>query len=83
MELPKSLKDIPFEYIQGLRFDDGAERVYVNKEYGIQVNIETPFNKRTNKWGKGKRSYSLINSEDGKFFDSYAELLKQEQGNDT
>lgn len=72
--LPKTLDGIKFEYVQGIRFDDHAERVYQNKEFGLQMNIVTP--KKNGEWGKGKKFYSLMGSKND--YESYQELFESQ-----
>ena len=69
--LPKNLEGMKFEYIQGIRFSDGAERVYQNKKIGIQINLSAPY--KNFEWGEGVKSYSIIGSKD--FYDSYEDLI--------
>jgi hypothetical protein len=65
--MPQCLSDITFEdfcklpmvYVQGLRTDKGAHRVYINKEYGLQKELVTRFSQKTFKWGKGKLYFFL------------------------
>lgn len=72
-KLPKTLDGIKFEYVQGITFQNSAERVYQNKEYGLQMNLITP--RKRGAWGKGKKYYSLIGSK--KDYETYQELREQ------
>jgi len=47
--------ELNFEYRMGIVFDTGAQRLYRNGKYGIQTEVYTKRNKRTGKWGTGKR----------------------------
>jgi len=71
-KLPSSLDGVKFEYIQGITFEDGAQRCYVNRDIGVQVTVETP--RKHGVWGEGKKFYSLIGSKD--FHETYAQLLE-------
>lgn len=72
INLPETLEDVPFECVQGMTFATYAERVYQNKEYGIQINLVTK-KKSNGQYTKGEKSYSLIGSKD--FFDHYEGLV--------
>jgi hypothetical protein len=47
--------ELKIEYRTGITFDTGAGRLYRNDKHCLQVEVHTPRNKRTGKWGKGKR----------------------------
>lgn len=72
MKLPDTLDGIKFDYVQGMSFQDGAERIYVNRDIGVQINLETP--RKNGAWGEGKKFYSLIGSKD--FYETYDQLLE-------
>jgi len=55
--------ELKLEYRMGVSSDDGAVRIYRNTEHGVQVETHTKRNKRTGKWGKGKR-YFLLDGDD-------------------
>ena len=57
MELPQTLKEIPFKYHGGWHGEHEAERIYLNEEFGINVTLVTP--RRNGRWGKGKKYFSL------------------------
>jgi len=71
--LPATLDGIKFEYVQGITFEDGAQRCYVNQDIGVQVTVETP--RKRGIWGDAKKFYSLIGSKD--FYESYSDLLER------
>lgn len=70
MNLPETLKEIPFKYHGGWHGEHEAERTYINDEFGIVISLVTP--RRHGKWGKGKKLFSLKNG--NRVFESYAEL---------
>jgi len=47
--------NLDFEYRIGITRDDGAQRLYRNDKHGIQIEVYTKRNKRTEEWGKEKR----------------------------
>lgn len=49
----------PLTYTMGMRFDDGAQRMYRNEELGIQKETITPFNEKSFSWGESKVGYFL------------------------
>lgn len=51
--------ELPIRYTTGISFDKGAMRMYRNEEHGVQLEVHTPRNPRTGKWGMGKRYWFL------------------------
>ena len=51
--------ELRFDYIMGITFDTGAQRMYRNDKHSIQVEVYTDRNKRTGAWGKEKRYWFL------------------------
>ena len=58
--------ELRFDYIMGMTFDHGAQRMYRNDEHGLQHEIHTKRNKRTGEWGKEKR-YWFVDSDSRTF----------------
>lgn len=68
-QLP-AISELNLVYVQGMTFESGAERIYQDTKYKVQMNLWTP--KKRGVWGGGERSYSIIGEE--KFYDTYEEL---------
>ena len=58
--------NLDFEYRMGISFDTGAQRMYRNDKHGLQTEVYTDRNKRTGKWGAGKR-YWFLDGDSRKF----------------
>ena len=51
--------ELRFDYIMGMTFDHGAQRIYCNDEHGLQHEIHTKRNKRSGKWHSEKICWFL------------------------
>lgn len=52
-------KALPFKYKTGVRYEKSAHRAYRNDEYGLQKELITRFNSKTNEWKEGKLYYFI------------------------
>lgn len=50
---------LTYQYMQGMRFSDGAIRLYRNETHGLQHEFYTPFSEKTQTWGKQDNSYYI------------------------
>ena len=78
-KLPESIEGLNFDYVYGMTFKNGAERIYKNSDIGVQINLNT-LRDKNGVWGKGVKSYSIIGSK--RFYDSYEELLQEHKDDD-
>lgn len=62
---------LPFQCTCGIRYSTGAHRLYRNNKHGLQIEVKTPFQKRTQQWGAGKKYYYIDN--DPREFSNQAE----------
>lgn len=62
MTIEEFKNNLKLQYIGGMRFTNGALRKYHDKEKNISAELDTPFNEKTQEWGKGKYIYYFKNS---------------------
>lgn len=60
--------ELPMQYTMGLRLEKSARRMFRVNCIGLQKEIVTPYNPKTDKWGVGRTYYFLDN--DKRCFDS-------------
>jgi hypothetical protein len=69
----EELKAIPLQYTFGYSAEGHALRQYISDDNLIAKQVYTPRNKKTGKWGKGKASYLLTDTNEE--FDTIQGLL--------
>ena len=69
----EELQKIPLQYTFGYSAEDHALRQYISDDNLIAKQVYTPRNKKTGKWGKGKASYMLTDTNEE--FDTVQGLL--------
>ena len=69
----KELQEIPLQYCFGYSAEGHALRQYISDDNLIAKQVYTPRNKKTGKWGKGKASYKLTDTNEE--FDTVQGLL--------
>lgn len=57
-----------------LNFDSGGQAMYRDDEMGVQMEVHTPKNKRSGKWGVGKTYYFIDG--DKREFKTVVDLMK-------
>jgi hypothetical protein len=69
----EELQALPLQYVFGYSAEGHALRQYISDDNLIAKQVYTPRNKRTGKWGKGKASFMLTDTNEE--FDTLQELL--------
>jgi hypothetical protein len=69
----EELQKIPLQYTFGYSSEGHALRQYISDDNLIAKQVYTPRNKKTGKWGKGKASYLLTDTNEE--FDTIQGLL--------
>ena len=69
----EELQNIPLQYTFGYSAEGHALRQYISDDNLIAKQVYTPRNKKTGKWGKGKASYMLTDTNEE--FDTVQGLL--------
>jgi hypothetical protein len=69
----EELQAIPLQYTFGYSADGHALRQYISNDNLIAKQVYTPRNKKTGKWGKGKSTFMLTDTNEE--FETAQDLL--------
>jgi hypothetical protein len=69
----EELQAIPLQYTFGYSADSHALRQYISNDNLIAKQVYTPRNKKTGKWGKGKSTFMLTDTNEE--FETAQDLL--------